>query len=1311
MEIRPLKLHFCLWFAGLVFFHFQPVCSQHPTLRFRHLSVQDGLSQSTIYSIYKDSMGFMWFGTDMGLNKYDGSKFIIYQCNSRDSLAISSNYVVAICEDYKGYLWIGNGYHGLDRFDRETETFHSYEYGHNQKGTISNNNIRAIFEDSRKNLWIGTAGGGLNLYDRETDSFTAFYYDSLNTSGIGSNFISTIVEDHDGNLWLGSPSGILTKFDPVTGKGQRFQLLDQVRSDIFIANFGRLYVDAENDIWFGTENGLFVYDQKKKTFQRFVKGNTNKNLNADIVNSVIEYSKGIYLICTDHGGLNIYNKHTGTFTYHLNSRYDESTISNNQLSTAYKSSDNIIWIGNFRGGINILDEMAEKFLHYKNLVDPAEAKNCENSVLTLCEDDEHRIWVGTDGQGIDIYDPETLKIKRIRVDKNNSNSVLSDAVTELHKDREGNIWIGTYLEGMSMYDPKTGRFKHYRHNPDNPAGIGGNNIWTILEDTDGILWIGTMGKGLNRFDRKTNTFTHYTHDPDNNSSLSNNDVMKVFQDNSGNLWVGTRNGLCLMDRKKGSFTRFISGDDRENGIYGGWINDIYQDSHDNLWIGTDQALNLYRPADMTFAHFGEKEGLIGNSILSITGDDRSNLWVSTNAGLSRFNTIEKLFRNYEIADGLQESEFNYTSVLKASDGMIYFGGTKGFNAFHPDSIADNQRIPPVYLTNLKILNIAVSPRDEGSILPSHINMAKTITLTYKQSVISVEFAALNFTNPQHNQYAYWLEGFDKNWIEIGNKHEVTYTNLNPGKYLLKVKGSNNDGIWNESGTTLEIIILPPWWRSDWFRAILYLSLIGLFLLFYFLRIAFYRKQQQKLLVLVRERTIQLEEVAAALEKKREKINTQNEELLKQKGKLERINSILVEQQNQILEQNRELDKHRNQLETLIEERTRELIQAKEKAEESDRLKSSFLANLSHEIRTPMNAILGFSSLLSERKLNAKTREQYKTIIQTSSNTLLDLINDILDISKIEAGQLKLDLREVCLEDVINDLVGIFNMFMKREDIGSDKPVALRVSMEEDIRKSQVITDKLRLEQVISNLLSNAIKFTRQGYIEIGCRKIMEASMLEFYVRDTGMGIKEQYQKLIFERFRKVEEDKSDLHRGTGLGLAISSHLVKLLGGTIYLTSTLGEGSVFYFTIPLITTNSPCTSALSNVLTDELPDFGNRHILVAEDDISNFDYIEKLLKRARAKVIHAANGKEVLEILQKEDGINLVLMDIKMPEMNGIETLKEMKKMGIGIPVIAQTAYALADEVVKLKKEGFDDYMSKPIQRDHLYAILKKYLSS
>ncbi len=1264
------------------------VQAQSPSLRFQHLNIEDGLSNSIVHAISRDKMGFMWFGTEFGLNKYDGYTFTVYQHNNEDTTSIASNYIVSILEDSYGVFWIGHGVSGIDRFDREKEVFTRYKSDPARKGAISNNNVRTIYEDSQKRLWVSTAGGGLNLYNRESDSFVNFLDDPRNPDDIGSNFISAIAEDTNGVCWLISPEGWLIRFNPENGKGKKYYLYENP-NNLNKCDYGKLYIDSDNNIWACTEKGLFFYSQQTGILSKFSQGDSNRDLNENAVTGMLELSKGIYMITVDHGGINLLDKQKGTFTYHTHHQLNEYSLSNNQPMTIYQAPDKGIWIGNFKGGVNFLDKRAVKFQKYRDLVEPSEALNASNSVLTICEDKDKNIWIGTDGQGIDIIDRKTFKVRHLTAKKGVKNTLMGNVVAEIFRDSENNMWIGMYQEGLTKIDSKTGEYTHYKKELKNESSLCGNNIWTICEDRQGHLWIGSVGNGLDHFDPATNTFRHYRYNPGDPESICHDDVFKVFEDKSGQIWVGTRNGLCLKRRGSDKFKRFISGSGVTSEIRGSWIYDIYEDYHGNLWIGTDLGLNLYLPRDSGFAYYCEPGLEFVRAVYSITGDESDNLWISTNNGLCRFSIQDRTFRSYDIADGLQSNEFNYTSVLKASDGRMYFGGRMGFNVFHPDSIYDNADIPPVFLTSVLVMNNPVNPRRHGHILTENINYAGKIVLNHQHYVVTFGFAALNYINPQRNQYAYRLEGFDADWNYIGNKHEVTYTNLNPGHYVLRVKGSNNDGVWNEEGVHLQVIVLPPWYKTWWFRTFVFITLAGLLLLFYFLRITFYRQQQKKLSAMVKERTRQLEEVAVALEEKQEEVNEYNEELKSQAE---------------------ELNNHRNRLETLINERTRELIQAKEKAEESDKLKSSFLANMSHEIRTPLNAILGFSAMLGEEGLTAEERMEFNKIMQSSSDTLLDLINDILDISKIESGQVQVERNEVALKDVVSELKGIFSVLLQRVEIGQDKKIELRVNIPYEILQLTIVTDRRKLLQVFSNLLSNALKFTREGYIEIGCNKYeQDNNLLEFYVSDTGIGIKAEHLELIFERFRKVEENKERLQRGTGLGLAIARQLVQLLCGRIWAESVVNKGSTFHFIIPFIIPEQLHPQV--EVSTPGTPQLVLDHlqILVAEDDFSNYQYLKKLLKKTGADIIHARDGKEALHALETNMNIALVLLDIKMPVMDGIETLNEMQRRKIRVPVIAQTAYALADEIVRLKKEGFDDYITKPIRPAELYQKIDRFI--
>ncbi len=1243
----------------MLYFNPGSLTAKNPNFIFRHVAVEDGLSQSTVHAIYQDKNGFMWFGTDIGLNKYDGYRFTVYQCNTQDTTSISSNFIVEINEDSFGCLWVGNGYNGLNLFDREKEVFIKYVHNPNDPGSISDNNIRAIFEDSRKNLWIGTAGGGLNLYNRSKNNFSHILHDSVSNNSLGSNFISSITEDNSGNLWLGSTEGVLCKFNPEKNTFQNFPLYGTYKADFYNTTFGHVYIDSENNIWFGTEIGLFFYNQQKNSFVHYEKGNTENSLNANAISSILELEKGVFLIATDHGGLNVLNKKTGSLSHYMNKRYDETSISNDQLYSIYRSHDDIIWIGSFHGGLNIYDKKAVKFQQYKYLLNEKDELNCCNSVLAICDDKYGNIWIGNDGQGIDIFNPLDHSVKHVLPDPHNANSIHSNVITDLYRDKNNDIWIGTYLEGMSRFDGVTEKYYHYKHKPEDENSIGGNNVWTITESRNGHMWLGTIGTGLDEFDRTTNVFRHFRNDPKNPKSISNNDVFIVYEDNQANLWVGTRNGLNRKKLGSDDFVRYFSDPNNNQSIFGNWIYDIVQDSNGNIWVGTDIGLNLYQAETNSFVHYTEKDGLIGNAILGILEDNSKKLWVCTNKGLSKFDPVTKIFRNYDVVDGLQGNEFNYTSKLKTDDGKLYFGGKNGFNVFDPDSIKDNTLVPPVFITNFRVYNEPVGPHSKNPIISKHINFTKEITLSYNQSVISIEFAALNFTNSRKNQYMYMLEGFDKNWNYAGNKREATYTNLNPHRYIFRVKGSNNDGVWNQQGTSLVIIIKPPYWRTGWFYFLEFLTILASIYLFIIYREKRLKNDKKLLQEKVSERTLKIEQ------------------------------------------QKKELEQHRNHLEKLIEQRTEELIAAKEKAEESDKLKSAFLANMSHEIRTPMNAIVGFSNLLGDRELTLDEREEFISLINSNSESLLVLIEDILDLSLIEANQVLIRHEIFDINELLESIYSSFALNNKKPD--------LEIKLNNNLKNNniRIDSDKFRTKQILSNLMSNAYKFTDKGSIELGVQ--LKNDVLVFYVKDTGIGISNEDKDFIFERFRKLGKEKISAYRGAGLGLAISKRLAELMCGELTVDSQIGSGSNFCFTIPFsfVKSNGERTVKAASSLAGY--DWSKRNILVVEDEKTNFIYLEKVLLRTNAKVQWAENGQVAINLITDNRNFDIILMDIKMPVMDGYDAAKIIKSKYPDQIIIAQTAHARPEDEYNLRKAGFDDYLSKPIKPETLYLAINKFL--
>ncbi|HEX2936398.1 MAG TPA: ATP-binding protein [Bacteroidales bacterium] len=506
------------------------------------------------------------------------------------------------------------------------------------------------------------------------------------------------------------------------------------------------------------------------------------------------------------------------------------------------------------------------------------------------------------------------------------------------------------------------------------------------------------------------------------------------------------------------------------------------------------------------------------------------------------------------------------------------------------------------------------------------------------------------------------------------------------------------------------LLMSPLSKTWWFWAFLFLGIIALAVSLYYWKTKILREQNAKLEKRVSERTRKLSELNEQLISKNERIIAQNNEIQLKNEEINTQKEDIEEQKSKVEKAYQELSVYKSKLEELVEERTRELMIAKDKAEESDRLKTSFLSNLSHEVRTPLNSIVGFSNIVFDEELPVEEKRSYKKLVEESCFSLLSVINDIIDYSKIEAGDIKLDIHEFTLQQVIESLIGIFHYEHTKQNLYRAKNLDFRLNVSKEIQQMVILTDEQRLKQIFTNLISNAVKFTMEGYVEFGCRLLDNNATIEFSIKDTGIGIRKHDHEIIFQRFRKIENDSFDIFRGTGIGLAIVQQLVRILGGKIALDSEIGKGSTFYLVFPskvLISQGS--LLSLHSVKSDLVSGLENKTILVAEDDMSNYIYLEKVLRKSNATILHAFNGKEALEILDVHPEIDLILMDIKMPVMNGLEALSQIKQRNISIPVIAQTAYAFADEIVKIREAGFADYISKPILPKDLYALILKYV--
>ena len=790
---------------------------QKSDIKFKHLSLEQGLSQTDISCILQDSKGFIWFGTQDGLNKYDGYGFTVYQNDPSDSTSLSDSDVLCIFEDRYGYLWIGTKGGGLNRFDRTSDTFRRWKNNPKNPNSLSHNIILSICEDSSDVLWIGTAGGGLNRFDREKERFTHYRHDPDNPNSISNNYVVSIHIDSSGVIWIGTWGRGLNRYDPNNETFKHWIHDSDDRTSISsnnIACINEFHTDSQNVMLIGTAAGVNKFNQETEQFTHY-RNNPNDplSLSNDYISSILRDKSGTFWIGTYGGGLNRWNQKHDTFEHWEYIPDNPEGLNNNQITKLYEDRSGVIWIGTMGGGINRFNRTRKAFRHWEH-----DSKNSaslsHDDIFSIYEDPAGDIWIGTYGGGLILFHQAEETFERWVHEPGNPHSLGNNDIFSIYNDISGTFWIGTG-NGLFQFDRENNRFQRQNIIQDDTNQL---IIFSIIQDNVGAIWIGTYGNGIYRlYDDK---IRHYKHNPDDPNSLSDNFVKIIYEDRNGILWIGTdMGGLNRYDPETGRFSHWLHDTKNPESLSHDEIYCIYEDNSGLLWIGTDGGgLNRFNREKNIFIRITEKDGLPGNVVYGIIEDAHGNLWLSTNRGISKCNPKTTSFRNYDVYDGLQSNEFNQGAYCKTRTGEMFFGGINGFNAFHPDSIKDNPHIPPIVFTDFQISNRSVSIGGDFS-LQQHISEAKEIILSHKDKVFSFTFAALDYQIPEKNQYMHIMEGFDPVWSYTGYQRTVTYTNLSPGEYIFRVRGSNNDGVWNQEGASIKITIIPPFWRTLWFMAI------------------------------------------------------------------------------------------------------------------------------------------------------------------------------------------------------------------------------------------------------------------------------------------------------------------------------------------------------------------------------------------------------------------------------------------------------------------------------------------------------------
>ncbi|MBL8115602.1 MAG: diguanylate cyclase [Acidobacteria bacterium] len=818
-------------------------------IRFEHLGVEDGLAVGRVHCILQDARGFMWFGTQNGLSRWDGVRFTTYTHDARDPSSLSDSFIFSLAEDRGGTLWAGTFGGGLNRFDRETGAFTPFRHEAGKPGSLSHDRVAALLVDSRGTLWVGTYGGGLNRFDPRTGTFVALRHDARNVFSLPDDRVNALAEDAEGRIWVGTNGGGVALYDRDAG---RFYRYDAATSGLTDDRVFSILVDADGTLWAGTNSGgLNRFDKASRRFTAFRHDPKDpRTLSDDWVKALVRDAEGTLWAATGNGLSRL--RPDGSFQRYIASPYDPGSLSESSLLTIHQDRGSVVWIGSYGGGVDRFSLAAKPFRTFRR--NPDDDSTLKDAfVLSFCEDHAGRLWVGTRKGGLHRADLATGRFTQFLPDAADLKLPGDLQVTSIFEDSSNQLWVGTYTGGLSLFDEEKGRFVEHHRQDGPPDKTRTNSVWGIVEDGTGALWLATYG-GLSRYDPATKTFRFFRK---SEGGLADDSLMSIAKEPGRDvLWLGTRDGgIHRFDIGSETFQRFPVGTATGLAARSSCIT-VAKDG--TVWAGTfGDGLHRLAGDGKTFERFLDESSPARNNILGIQEDAGGQLWLATNRGLSRFDPKKRTFRSFDSKDGLL-SEFTFGASGKGRDGTLYFGGIRGFNAIEPGKLKDNPHAPPVYVTGFRKFNRDVR-------LGRDITTLKELPLSHADNVISFDFAALDFTAPARNRYRVMLEGFDPAFVETASP-QVTYTNLSPGRYVLRVQGANADGVWNEQGASLAILVSPPFWRTPWFLALVGLLVLALALLLHRMRLNALHLRQEELERLVEERTAQLADANLRLER-------------------------------------------------------------------------------------------------------------------------------------------------------------------------------------------------------------------------------------------------------------------------------------------------------------------------------------------------------------------------------------------------------------------------------------------------------------